>query len=254
MNIAVTGATGTMGRTVIETANDRPDVTVAFGIDQAAEEGPIDGVRVYAPSELEALLEESRPNVLVDFSAPAATLSFVKAAADAGVAVVIGTTGFDEAGLSTLRDASETVPVLKASNFARGVWALLRAVEDAVRAVPGYDIEVTETHHNRKVDAPSGTANTILERIDSVRGEAEKVYGRKGNQPREGDEIGVFARRAGNIRGEHEVLLAGNDEVLTLTHRAESRRVFAEGALDAAIWLAGSHPGWYGFADVLGDA
>ncbi len=254
MNIAVTGATGTMGRTVIETANDRPDVTVAFGIDAAAADGPVDGVRVYDPSEFPALLDEQRPNVIVDFSAPPGTRSFVEAAAEAGIAVVIGTTGFDEDGLTDLRAASDSVPVLKASNFARGVWALLRAVEDAVEALPGYDIEVMETHHNRKVDAPSGTANTILDRIDDVRGEAEKVYGREGNQPRDGDEIGVFARRAGNIRGEHEVLLAGNDEVVTLTHRAESRRVFAEGALDAAVWLAGKHPGWYGFDDVLGDA
>ena len=137
----------------------------------------------------------------------------------------------------------------------RGVQALLRAVESAVSDLPGYDVEVTETHHNRKRDAPSGTANTILETIEGVRGgdESDRVYGRVGEAPRDEGEIGVHVRRAGDVRGEHEVLLAGNDEVVKLRHRAESRRVWAEGALDAAVWLAGKPPGWYDFADVLED-
>jgi len=251
MNIAVTGATGHMGKTVVETAVEREDVTVAFGIDADVGSGEVAGVRVYQPDELENLLEESRPNVLIDFTVADAAVETVEAAADAAVPAVVGTTGLSEEQIKRLRDASERVPVLKAGNFSRGIQALLFAVEDAVAALPGYDVEVTETHHNRKVDAPSGTAGMLLDRIEEGREEAERVHGRVGDQPREDGEIGVHARRAGDIRGEHEVLLAGNDEVLTLSHRAESRRVFAEGAIDAAVWLAGQRPDFYGFSDVL---
>jgi 4-hydroxy-tetrahydrodipicolinate reductase len=111
-----------------------------------------------------------------------------------------------------------------------------------------------ETHHTGKRDAPSGTAKTVLEAVAEHR-DFETVYGREGVQPREEGEgeVGVLVRRAGNVRGEHEVMLADNDEVLTLTHRAEDRAVFAEGALDAAVWLADRDPGWYTFGDVIDD-
>jgi 4-hydroxy-tetrahydrodipicolinate reductase len=172
--------------------------------------------------------------------------------AEAGVPYVVGTTGFEEAGLDALREASETIPVLKASNFARGVQALLRLVEAGVESLPGYDIELTETHHSGKRDAPSGTAKTILDVVDSAAtAELDRTHGREGEHEREASEVGVHVRRAGTVRGEHEVLLAGNDEVVTLTHRAESRRVFAAGAVDAAEWLADQGAGWYSFGDVL---
>lgn len=251
MNIAVTGATGAMGRTVLEVATERSDLTVAFGVDAEPGDGPIAGVRVYAPQELPYLLEEQHPNVLVDFSIPSATVEAVEAATDAGVASVIGTTGFDADQLEQLRAHSDRVPILKATNFARGIQALLKAVETAVEALPGYDIEVTETHHNRKRDAPSGTAGTLLERIEETRGAVDRVHGRVGSAERSPEEIGVHARRAGTIRGEHEVVFADNDEIITLSHRAESRRVFAEGALDSAVWLAGQRPGWYDFEAVV---
>ena len=142
--------------------------------------------------------------------------------------------------------------MLKAANFARGVQALLQAVEAGVEALPEYDIELTETHHAGKRDAPSGTANTVLDAIEAARGGAlDRTHGREGEHRRAESEVGVHVRRAGTVRGEHELLLAGNDEVLTLSHRAESRRVFAAGAVDAAEWLAGREPGWYDFGDVL---
>ena len=258
MNVAVHGAGGQTGGAVMAAAAERDDLTLSWGVTANPGDGKAHGVSVYAPGELAHLLDRYRPNVLVDFTVPEASVDAVRAATEAAVPVVVGTTGFSEAQLEDLREASEAVPVLKATNFARGVQALLRAVESAVADLPGYDVEVTETHHNRKRDAPSGTANTILETIEGVR-EArgieggERVHGREGEAPRQAGDIGVHARRAGDVRGEHEVLLAGNDEVVTLTHRAESRRVFAEGALDAAVWLAGKPPGLYDFADVLED-
>lgn len=238
-----------MGEALIGTALERESLTVAFGIDTEPE--TVHGIQVYAPDELSNLLAEHRPNVLLDFTAPHAPVENVQAAADAAVPIVVGTTGLDDEQVEALREAGETVPVLKATNFSRGIQALLDALESAAQTLPTYDVEVTETHHNRKVDAPSGTANTMLSALEIARDEAEVVHGRVGNQPREEAEIGVHSRRAGDVRGEHEVLFANNDEVLTLTHRAESRKVFAAGALDAAVWLVDQHPGFYDYADAL---
>ncbi|UPV99294.1 4-hydroxy-tetrahydrodipicolinate reductase [Halorussus gelatinilyticus] len=260
VSVAVTGATGEMGRAVVDAAADRADASVAFAVNRDPEEGAsVEGVPVDPAREFDRLLAEREPDVLVDFTGPASSQNYVAVATEAGVASVVGTTGFDESGEEALRECSRYAPVLKASNFGRGVHALRSAVEAAVADLPGYDVEVTETHHNRKRDAPSGTANAILETIEDARAagseeSGERVHGREGEAPREAGEIGVHARRAGTITGEHEVLLAGNHEELRLTHRAEDRGVFAEGALDAAVWLAGREPGWYDFADVIDGA
>ena len=251
LRVAVTGANGRMGRAVIEAATDRDDVAVAVAVNRT-ETGPIGGVDVAVAERLPELLADRRPDVLVDFTGPSSALDYAESCTEADVPMVTGTTGFEADGTERLREASETVPLLKASNFARGVAALRRAVREAVAAVPGYDVELTETHHNGKRDAPSGTAKTILADIEDGRGDrTERVHGREGEAPRRNEEIGVHARRAGDITGEHEVLLAGNRETLELTHRAGDRGVFAEGALDAAVWLAGRDPGWYEFADVI---
>ena len=250
MNVAVTGAGGRMGEAVMAAAAEREDLTLAWGIANDPGDGKAHGASVYGPNELEHNLDRYRPNVLVDFTLPDASVEVVTAAAEAAVPVVVGTTGFSDEQMDELRAASESVPVLKATNFARGVQALLRAVESAVSDLPGYDVEVTETHHNRKRDAPSGTANTILEAITEHR-DLEPVYGREGVQPRAEDEVGVLVSRLGDVRGEHEVRLGDNDEVLTIAHRAEDRAVFAAGALDAAGWLATQNPGWYTFGAVI---
>jgi len=250
MRLAVTGATGRMGRAVIAEADARGhDVPVA--VNRTPDVESVAGVPVTPSADLESMLAEHDPDALIDFTGPDASVAYVRSAADLGVPAVVGTTGFDEAQSEALVEASEEIPLLRAANFSRGVQALERAVTAALSAVADYDIELTETHHNAKTDAPSGTAKELLAAIDAELGEHEKVHGREGDAPRETGEIGVHARRAGDITGEHEVLLAGNDEVLTLEHRAESRGVFAAGALDSAEWLAGESPGFYGFDDVL---
>ncbi|MDV7348581.1 4-hydroxy-tetrahydrodipicolinate reductase [Halorubrum distributum] len=251
LRIAVTGAGGRMGREVIEAAADREGVVVAVAVNRTATD-PVAGVPVADAGDLGELLASEDPDVLVDFTGPESAVAYAEACADAGVPLVTGTTGFADAQVDSLRAASEAVPVLKASNFARGVAALRRAVREAAAALPGYDVELTETHHNAKRDAPSGTAKSILDDVEAVREDLdERVHGREGDAPRSPGEVGVHARRAGDVTGEHEVLLAGNRETLELTHRAGDRGVFAEGALDAAAWLAGRDPGWYGFGDVL---
>ncbi len=248
IEIGVNGVAGRMGQTVLETAADREDVHVSFGldVDTAADVA----VPIYSPGAAPEALADQDPAVVVDFTVPDATLDLLGACEEAGIPLVIGTTGFDEDELDRLAEASERIPLLKATNFSRGIQALLRALGPALEALGDYDVELSETHHNAKRDAPSGTANTILEEIQDHR-DLEPVYGREGIQPRADDEIGVLVSRLGDVRGEHEVRLGDNDEVLSISHRAEDRAVFAAGALDAAVWLAGQNPGMFSFGDVI---
>ena len=255
--VAITGASGRMGAELVDAATDRDDVAFVLAASRTPEvvpsgDAPGAADAVVADTDLGDALRDREIDALVDFTVPQASVGYLEAAADAGVAVVVGTTGYDEDEQAALDAVADRVPFLKASNFSRGVAALRRAVRATVPALDGYDVEVTETHHNGKRDAPSGTALTILDDIEGARGgDADRVHGREGDQPRTGTEIGVHARRAGDIAGEHEILLAGNIEVVELTHRAGSRGIFASGALDAAAWLVGRDPGRYDFDAVL---
>ncbi|KAB7513362.1 4-hydroxy-tetrahydrodipicolinate reductase [Halosegnis rubeus] len=244
MKVAVAGATGRTGSESVAELRDRDHDVLALSRD------PTGGQRDIG--DLATVLTETDPDALIDFTVPEATVEHAAVAAETAVPLVVGTTGFDDDGLAALADAAREIPVLRASNFAKGVHALRDIVQAGVEALPEYDIELTETHHNGKRDAPSGTALTLLDDIDDARGTTlDRTHGREGEHERAPAEVGVHVRRAGNVRGEHEVLLAGNDEVVTLTHRAESRRVFAAGAVDAAEALAGRPAGEYDFPDVL---
>jgi len=252
--LGVNGATGRMGRAVVETARERADVTVGFGIAPGAdapEAGTDSDLPLYPPESTEEAFAAHDPDAVVDFSVPESTVTLARKCAAADVALASGTTGFEDDQLAVLQETGQAVPLLMASNFSRGIQALLRALGPALEALSGYDVELLETHHNGKQDAPSGTALTILEEIAEYR-DFEPVYGREGIQPRTEDEVGVLVRRAGDIRGEHEITLAANDEVLTIGHRAEDRAVFAAGAIDAAVWLVGREPGLYEFGEVVG--
>ena len=253
--VGVNGATGRMGQAVVETASEREDVTVAFGIAPNADApgtGPDPGVPLYPPADAGEALADHDPDAVIDFSVPEATVTLAGECAAAGVPLSSGTTGFEDDQLAVLQETGQAVPLLVASNFSRGIQALLGALGPALEALPGYDVELLETHHNGKRDAPSGTALTILEEIADHR-DLDPVYGREGVQPRTENEVGVLVRRAGDIRGEHEVTFAANDEVFTVSHRAEDRAVFAAGAIDAAVWLVGREPGLYDFGDVVAD-
>ncbi|RQG92347.1 4-hydroxy-tetrahydrodipicolinate reductase [Natrarchaeobius chitinivorans] len=253
VRIGVTGATGRMGREVIDAVGDREDCEVVFAVTRDPDGRSVGGIEVEPDGEFDSLVVEREPTVVVDFTAPGSAVDYARSCAGAGVAFVTGTTGFDDEGFEALADAAEDVPVLRAPNFARGVEALVNVVGEAIGNLPGYDVELVETHHNDKVDAPSGTAKRLLSEIEASGDFAGRTHGREGDQPREAGEIGVHALRAGDVTGEHEIIIANNHEEVRLTHRAEDRGVFAAGAVDAAVWLAGRDAGLYEFGDVVAD-
>ncbi|WP_439028706.1 4-hydroxy-tetrahydrodipicolinate reductase [Haloarchaeobius sp. DT45] len=251
VRLGVTGATGAMGQEVLSAVAGRTEFATVVGFTASGVDDTVAGVEVVSDDDFEAVLADREIDVVVDFTVPDATVDYAAACADSGTALVTGTTGLSTEQEAALDDASEAVPVLHAANFSKGIAVLRSLVREAAGALDDYDIELVEAHHNRKRDAPSGTANTLLDDVESVRGEEDRVHGREGEAPRTEGEVGVHALRAGNVTGLHEVWLAGGHEELRLSHRAESRGVFAEGALDAAQWLAGRDAGRYDFSDVL---
>ncbi len=257
LRVAVLGATGRMGRAVVRLAHTggMKVVYAASGAEVGRDAGELAGVGnlgVPVASDL-AGLAASGAEVLVDFSAPAALASACDACASAGVAIVSGTTGLDEAARSALDRASSRVPVLWEPNMSVGVHVLASLVERAMASLgEGYDVEVVEVHHRAKVDAPSGTAirlGDVVKRASNGR----YVHGREGRPgPRKADEIGMHAVRGGDVIGDHTVFFFGDGERIELTHRASSRDLFAHGALRAARWVAGKPAKRYALADVLG--
>ncbi|MGM0606235.1 MAG: 4-hydroxy-tetrahydrodipicolinate reductase [Halobacteriota archaeon] len=254
LRLAVTGANGRMGRAVLAAASDRDAVEVVLAVNRSPVEAQIGGVAVDPADDLDRLLADRKADVLVDFTGPESAIEYATACADRDVAFVTGTTGFGADEIDALEAITTEIPLLRASNFSRGVAALRLAVREAVAALDGYDIELTETHHNGKRDAPSGTAKTILADVEAIRSDlTSRVHGREGDAPRTSGEIGVHARRAGDVAGEHEVLLAGNNETVTVSHRAGDRSIFAIGAIDAAEWIVDRAPGRYDFFDVIDE-
>ena len=192
-------------------------------------------------------------DVVIDFSQPAALPHLLKLAMHKKIAVVSGTTRLDATGERLLDEAAKIVPVLWAANTSLGVQVLAELVTLAVQKLGlGFDVEIVETHHRAKIDAPSGTAERLRLAVEEARGELHRVAGREGNVgPRKADEIGVFAMRGGDVIGDHTIHLLGHGERLELTHRATNRDLFARGALRAARFLHGKSAGRYTMADLL---
>jgi 4-hydroxy-tetrahydrodipicolinate reductase len=250
IKVVVAGALGRMGTTLSRMIAESETLELVGGVD--IRPGAQSGADVVESARLPAFLEEAHPDVLIDFTVAAAAVENIRVAAEHGVALVVGTTGFSDAQAAANRAAIDGwVPAVISSNYAIGVNVLWRLVREAAPLLAGYDIEVVEAHHRYKKDAPSGTAKTILAVLDEALGEREKVYGREGMAER-GNEIGVHAIRGGDIVGDHAVLFAGNYETVTLSHRAYDRAVFAKGALRAVEWVVGKPAGIHTFAEVLG--
>lgn len=250
--IAITGALGRMGTLLIQEAARIKDMRLVAGLDVigAGKELP-GGVIVKDASQLELVLRESKPDVLIDFTNALAAVNNAITAANLGIDLVVGTTGISAEQHSQMKKAIEGhVAAVITPNFSLGVNVFWKLVAEAAAALKDYDIEIIEAHHNQKKDAPSGTALATVQAIKTALGEKEIVYGREGLMPR-GKEIGVHAVRGGDIVGDHTVLLAGSGERLEIKHQAHSRTAFASGAVRAAEWVVGKEPGIYSMADVL---
>lgn len=254
---AVAGAGGRMGSLVLAALRAEKDFAVAGAFERADSEHvgrEAGGVRI-APA-IEGALERGA-DVLIDFTAPVASLHHAKVCASRGVALVIGTTGFSGAQKEELGASAARIPVLLAPNMSVGVNVLFRLVAEAARALgPAYEVEIVEMHHRMKRDAPSGTALRLAEVAAQALGYDGKdalVCERHGDTgARKPGTIGVQALRGGDVVGDHTVHFLADGERLELTHRASSRDNFVRGALRAARWLAGKRPGFYDMQDVLG--
>ncbi len=257
MRLAIVGASGRMGRAIVAlAAADDVEIVCAVGTtDVGRDVGELAGIGPIGVCVVDSLaaVERSAADVVVDFSAPSATLALAPVAAAAGSAVVSGTTGLGDEALAALGRASKRVAVLWEPNMSLGVHMLGRLLAQAVAGLSEWDVEIVETHHRAKVDAPSGTALRLAEIVRAARPTtARMVHGRQGRPgPRAADEIGMHALRGGDVVGDHVVHLMGGAERVELAHRATSRNVFAHGALRAAHWIARRSPGLYTLDDVL---
>lgn len=262
--IAVMGAAGRMGKTLVEAvqqspgagltaAVDRPDSTLV-GAD-AGELAALGRIGVPLSGDLARVIDEF--DVLIDFTHPSVTLKNLEACRHAGKAMVIGTTGFTEEEKQRLAEAAKHIPIVFAANFSVGVNLCLKLLDTAARVLGDeVDIEIIEAHHRHKVDAPSGTALRMGEVIAEALGRDLRqvaVYGREGQTgARQRDTIGFATVRAGDVVGDHTVLFAAEGERVEITHKASSRMTFARGAVRAALWLESREPGLYDMQDVLG--
>jgi 4-hydroxy-tetrahydrodipicolinate reductase len=253
--IAVAGAAGRMGREVMDAAQGYPGVALVGAIVRPG----IEPGRLPARGDAGCRVVEDvaalagAVDVLIDFTNPEATVVLADWCAEAGVAFVSGTTGLSLEQVSRLDRAAARVPVFHARNLSPGIDAILRALPQLLAALPGYDVEIVETHHRHKRDAPSGTAMAIAETAARAIGSRlpdDATFGRDGIALRRASEIGIHAVRGGGNPGEHAIVIAGDGEEIRLAHRSFGRRAYADGALRAARFVADRPPGRYGMADL----
>ena len=242
MKILVNGICGFMGREVAKlcTAGYR-GAALAGGIDPAGIE--TEGAVVY--TDFTSVPADADIDCIIDFSVHFCTPALLEFACERKIPVVLATTGHTPQELDSINAAAKSIPLFFSANMSLGVALLVELAKKTAAAMPDADIEIVETHHNRKLDAPSGTALMIAEAIRTVRTDAELKKGRSGQAKREVGEIGIHAVRMGNIVGTHEVLVGTQNQTITLKHEAHSRALFAEGAVAAADFICGKKAGLY---------
>ena len=264
INVGVIGAGGRMGRMLIEAVQDNPQNKLNAAIERqgsslvgadAGEVAAIGRLEVQIVDDLKAVINDI--DVLIDFSLPDATEQNMQICAANKVAMVIGTTGFNEQQEQVLKEASKQIAIVYAGNYSTGVNLSLKLLAMAAKAFGNdADVEVIEAHHKHKIDAPSGTAYMMAEAVAEARGQNLKdvaIYGREGQTgEREAGSIGIHAIRGGEIIGDHTVMFIADGEVVEITHRARARMTFAAGAVRAATWVIKQEVGQYNMQDVLG--
>lgn len=247
-NIAICGANGKMGKNIYSCIKEREDCNVVAGIDVYTEQYA-DFPIVETPAKLPV-----KPDVIIDFSNPAGLDALLEYCLSTGTPLVIGSTGYDDAQIAKIKSAANQIPLFFTFNMSLGINLLVQLAKKAASVLGDqFDIEIVEKHHNQKIDAPSGTAimlaNAINETLDNSK---HYVYDRHSRrQKREKSEIGMHSIRGGTIVGEHDIIFAGNDEVITLSHSAASKMVFAEGAVNAAVFLKDKPAGLYDMSQMV---
>lgn len=243
------GCNGAMGQVISSLAETDGEMEIVAGVDLNTERK--NGYPVYASLE-----ECPRADVIIDFASAKAVDHLLDYCAATGTPVVLCTTGLSEEQIRRVEETAKTAAVLRSANMSLGINLLLKLVKEAARvlAAADFDIEILEKHHNRKLDAPSGTALALADSInEAMESQYHYVYDRSSRrQKRDPKEIGIQSVRGGSIVGEHDVIFAGQDEVITISHTAYSRAIFAKGAVAAAKFLAGKTSGLYDMADVIG--
>ena len=246
-NVLLCGACGKMGGNVLSLLADDPDATVVCGVDLYPKEI---GVPVY--KDFSSVKESV--DVIIDFSSPVGLRERLEFAKQRGIGIVLASTGFNQEDLDLIQQYESSVAIFRTANLSLGINLMQALVKAAAQTLgEAFDIEIIEKHHNLKKDAPSGTALMLADSVnEAFDGEKSFVYGRQGIVgAREKKEVGIHAVRGGTIVGEHDVIFAGEDEVITISHSAASKRVFAVGAIRAAKWLKGKPAGRYEMKNLL---
>ncbi|MFL5067859.1 MAG: 4-hydroxy-tetrahydrodipicolinate reductase [Xanthobacteraceae bacterium] len=264
MRLIVAGAGGRMGRTLVRAIAETPGLVLAGATEAAGSPliGEDSGVLAGLPANRVPLVSEVKPltiaaDAIIDFTAPAATTALAALAAETNIAHIIGTTGLSASDEAKIKDAARRAIIVKSGNMSLGVNLVAALARRVAKALDDdFDIEILEMHHNKKVDAPSGTALLLGRAAAEGRGrdlDQHSVRSRDGHTgARQRGDIGFAALRGGTVVGEHSVIFAGTAERIELVHKAEDRVIFARGALKAALWTRGQKPGLYSMADVLG--
>ena len=263
LKVIVVGPRGKMGKLITQIAAGRDDMELVAGVGPkgrdyiggdlgtAAMVGRELGVPVV--DDLESVIEQC--DVIIDFSFHAAIGDILSYAVGKQIPAVIATTGFTSDELSAIEDAQKSIPIFRSANMSLGVNLICQLAKKAAMLLPDFDIEIIEKHHNQKIDAPSGTAILLANEInDELSGKMSYEYDRHSKREKRSErEIGIHAVRGGTIVGEHEVIFAGRDEIISLTHSARSKEVFAVGAVNAAFFLSGKNSGLYSMKELVAE-
>jgi 4-hydroxy-tetrahydrodipicolinate reductase len=248
-NIILRGCNGKMGQVITEIVDADENVIIVAGIDVSQNRNNIYPVyQSFSQCKVKA-------DVIIDFSAPVHLEEMLDFAVNRGIGIVLCTTGFTKEQVVLIDEASEAIPILRSANMSMGINLILKLVQEAavILAEAGFDIEIVEKHHNKKVDAPSGTALALADAMnEALDNEYEYKYDRSGERVmRSKKEIGISAVRGGTIVGEHEIIFAGTDEVIEIKHTAYSKAIFAKGAVQAAKFLPSKAAGMYKMSDLM---
>ena len=245
LRVIISGYSGSMGKVLTKCANEDSELEIVCGSSKDDLDVPFK--TYHKMSEVEELAD-----VIIDFSHHSTIEDTLSYAIKTKTPIVIATTGFNEEELEKIKKASNIIPIFHSSNMSLGVNVLVKLVKEAAQSLNGFDIEIIEKHHNKKLDAPSGTAVMIANGVKEVLPDSEYIYGRHGrSDKRSSNEIGIHAIRGGTIVGEHTTIFAGHDEVVEIKHSAQSKDIFAKGAIAAAKFLVKQEAGYYNMNNML---